>query len=229
MDNNYHINIIDTPGHVDFTVEVNRSLRVLDGLVFLFSSVDGVEPQSETNWRLANNYNVARIGFVNKMDRAGADFLNVVTQVKTMLGSNAIPLQLPIGAEDNFIGVVDLINFRGMVWSENDHGMTYETIDIPADMLEEATIWREKLLEAASEYDDTLMEKFFEDPKSITEREILNALRPAVIDMKIVPMMCGSAFKNKGVQTMLDMVMELMPSPIDKGVQSELTQTQVLS
>jgi elongation factor G len=217
LDNNYHINIIDTPGHVDFTVEVNRSLRVLDGLVFLFSSVDGVEPQSETNWRLANNYNVARIGFVNKMDRAGADFLNVVTQVKTMLGSNAIPLQLPIGAEDNFKGVVDLINFRGMIWNDKDQGMTYETIDIPADMVEEATMWREKLLEAVSEYDDTLMEKFFEDPTSITEREILNALRPAVIDMKIVPMMCGSAFKNKGVQTMLDMVMELMPSPIDKG------------
>ncbi len=217
LGNNYHINIIDTPGHVDFTVEVNRSLRVLDGLVFLFSSVDGVEPQSETNWRLANNYNVARIGFVNKMDRAGADFLNVVNQVKTMLGSNAIPLQLPIGAEDNFKGVVDLINFRGMIWNEKDQGMTYDIVDIPADMLDEATMWREKLLEAVSEYDDTLMEKFFEDPTSITEREILNALRPAVIDMKIVPMMCGSAFKNKGVQTMLDMVMELMPSPLDKG------------
>jgi len=217
LGNNYHINIIDTPGHVDFTVEVNRSLRVLDGLVFLFSSVDGVEPQSETNWRLANNYNVARIGFVNKMDRAGADFLSIVTHVKTMLCSNAIPLQLPIGAEDNFKGVVDLINFRGMIWNDKDQGMTYETIDIPADMIEEATMWREKLLEAVSEYDDTLMEKFFEDPTSITEREILNALRPAVIDMKIVPMMCGSAFKNKGVQTMLDMVMELMPSPIDKG------------
>ncbi len=213
----YHINIIDTPGHVDFTVEVNRSLRVLDGLVFLFSSVDGVEPQSETNWRLANNYNVPRIGFVNKMDRSGADFLNVVSQVKSMLGSNAVPLQLPIGAEDKFRGVVDLINFRGMVWNEHDHGMTYEVVDIPADMVEEATEWREKLLEAVSEYDDTLMEKFFENPESITEREILDALRPAVIDLKIVPMMCGSSFKNKGVQTMLDMVMELMPSPVDIG------------
>ncbi len=213
----YHINIIDTPGHVDFTVEVNRSLRVLDGLVFLFSSVDGVEPQSETNWRLANNYNVPRIGFVNKMDRSGADFLNVVSQVKSMLGSNAVPLQLPIGAEDKFTGVVDLINFRGMVWNEHDHGMTYEVVDIPADMVEEATEWREKLLEAVSEYDDTLMEKFFENPESITEREILDALRPAVIDLKIVPMMCGSSFKNKGVQTMLDMVMELMPSPVDIG------------
>ncbi len=214
--NNYHINIIDTPGHVDFTVEVNRSLRVLDGLVFLFSAVDGVEPQSETNWRLANNYNVARIGFVNKMDRSGADFLNVVKQVKDMLGSNAVPLQLPIGAEDNFKGVVDLINFRGMIWNEADKGMTYETIDIPADMVEEATEWREKLLEAVSEYDDKLMEKFFEDPNSITEREILDALRAACLDMKIVPMVCGSSFKNKGVQTMLDLVMELMPSPMDR-------------
>jgi len=214
--NQYHINIIDTPGHVDFTVEVNRSLRVLDGLVFLFSAVDGVEPQSETNWRLANNYNVARIGFVNKMDRAGADFLAVVKQVREMLGSNAVPLQLPIGAEDNFKGVVDLINFRGMVWNESDKGMTYEVIDIPADMMDEAMEWREKLLEAVSEYDDKLMEKFFEDPKSITEREILDALRKACLDMKIVPMVCGSSFKNKGVQTMLDLVMELMPSPLDR-------------
>ncbi len=216
-DQKYHINIIDTPGHVDFTVEVNRSLRVLDGLVFLFSSVDGVEPQSETNWRLADNYNVPRIGFVNKMDRSGADFLNVVKQVKTMLGSNAVPLQLPIGSEDKFKGVVDLINFRGMVWNEEDHGMTYEVIDIPADMVEEAKEWREKLLEAVSEYDDSIMEKFFEDPESITEREILEALRAATIDLSIVPMMCGTAFKNKGVQTMLDMVMELMPSPLDVG------------
>jgi elongation factor G len=212
----YQINIIDTPGHVDFTVEVNRSLRVLDGLVFLFSAVDGVEPQSETNWRLANNYNVARLGFVNKMDRSGADFLNVVKQVKEMLGSNAVPLQLPIGAEDQFKGVVDLINFRGMVWNEHDKGMTYEVVEIPADMVEEAKEWREKLLEAVSEYDDTLMEKFFEDPTQITEREILDALRKAVIDMKIVPMLCGSSFKNKGVQTMLDLVMELLPSPTDK-------------
>jgi len=214
--NKYKINIIDTPGHVDFTVEVNRSLRVLDGLVFLFSAVDGVEPQSETNWRLANNYNVSRIGFVNKMDRAGADFLNVVKQVREMLGSNAISLQLPIGAEDSFKGVVDLINFRGMVWNEHDKGMTYEVVEIPADMMDEAMEWREKLLEAVSEYDETLMEKFFEDPNSITEREILDALRKACLDMKIVPMVCGSSFKNKGVQTMLDLVMELMPSPLDK-------------
>ena len=214
--NKYHINIIDTPGHVDFTVEVNRSLRVLDGLVFLFSAVDGVEPQSETNWRLANNYNVARIGFVNKMDRQGADFLKVCKQVKDMLGSNAVPLQLPIGAEDDFKGVVDLINFRGMIWNESDKGMTYEVVDIPADMLDEATEYREKLLEAVSEYDDNLMMKFFDDPTSITEREILDALRQACLDHKIVPMVCGSSFKNKGVQTMLDLVMELMPSPLDK-------------
>jgi elongation factor G len=212
----YHVNIIDTPGHVDFTVEVNRSLRVLDGLVFLFSAVDGVEPQSETNWRLANNYNVARLGFVNKMDRSGADFLMVVEQVRKMLGSNAVPLQLPIGAEDTFKGVVDLINFRGIIWNEHDRGMTYNVVDIPADMVEEATMWREKLLEAVSEYDDQLMEKFFDDPESITEREILDALRAACLDMKIVPMLCGSSFKDKGVQTMLDLVMELMPSPMDR-------------
>jgi elongation factor G len=212
----YHINIIDTPGHVDFTVEVNRSLRVLDGLVFLFSAVDGVEPQSETNWRLANNYKVPRIGFVNKMDRSGADFLNVVRQVKEMLGSNAVPLQLPIGEEENFKGVVDLINFRGMVWNEHDFGMTYKEVPIPDDLIEEATEWRMKLLESVSEYDDKLLEKFFEDPASITEREILDALRKACIDMTIVPMVCGSSFKNKGVQTMLDLVMEILPSPMDK-------------
>lgn len=214
----YHINIIDTPGHVDFTVEVNRSLRVLDGLVFLFSAVDGVEPQSETNWRLANNYNVVRLGFVNKMDRQGADFLNVVKQVKEMLGSNAVPLQLPIGAEESFKGVVDLINFRGMVWNEADKGMTYEVVPIPEDMMEEALQYREILLEAVSEYDDNLMMKFFDNPESITEREILDALRKACLDNKIVPMVCGSSFKNKGVQTMLDLVMELLPSPLDRDV-----------
>ena len=211
----YHINIIDTPGHVDFTVEVNRSLRVLDGLVFLFSAVDGVEPQSETNWRLANNYNVARIGFVNKMDRSGADFLKVVKQVKSMLGSNAVPLQLPIGSEDAFKGVVDLINWRGIIWNEHDKGMTFTEVPIPEDMIEEATEWREKLLEAVADYDESLMEKFFEAPETITEREVLDALRAAVLDAKIVPMVCGSSFKNKGVQTMLDYVMELLPSPLD--------------
>lgn len=215
-DNEYHINIIDTPGHVDFTVEVNRSLRVLDGLVFLFSSVDGVEPQSETNWRLADNYKVARIGFVNKMDRSGADFLAVVKQVKERLGSNAVALQLPIGAEENFKGVVDLVNNRGIIWNEQDKGMTYQVVPIPDDMKEEVHEYREKLLEAVAEYDETLMEKFFENPDSISEREILTALRKATIDMKIVPMVCGSSFKNKGVQTMLDYVMELLPSPLDK-------------
>ncbi|WP_342087896.1 elongation factor G [Dyadobacter sp. OTU695] len=212
----YHINIIDTPGHVDFTVEVNRSLRVLDGLVFLFSAVDGVEPQSETNWRLANNYNVARIGFVNKMDRSGADFLKVCTQVKEMLGSYAVPLQLPIGAEDTFRGVVDLVNFRGIEWNEADKGMTFTEVPIPDDMIEEATEWREKLLEAVAEFDESLMEKYFEDPNSITEDEILAALRAATISMKIVPMVCGSSFKNKGVQTMLDYVMAILPSPLDR-------------
>jgi len=211
----YHMNIIDTPGHVDFTVEVNRSLRVLDGLVFLFSAVDGVEPQSETNWRLANNYNVPRIGFVNKMDRQGADFLNVCKQVKEMLGSHALPLQINIGAEDDFKGVVDLINFKGIVWNEDDMGMTFKEVPIPDDVLEEATQLREELLEAVAEFNDTLMEKYFEDPESLTEREILDALREATIAGKVVPMMCGSAFKNKGVQAMLDMVMEILPSPMD--------------
>jgi elongation factor G len=214
--NQYQINIIDTPGHVDFTVEVNRSLRVLDGLVFLFSAVDGVEPQSETNWRLADNYKVARIGFVNKMDRSGADFLMVCKQVKEMLGSYAVPLQLPIGAEDKFTGVVDLINNRAIIWNEHDMGMTFKEVPIPEDMKEEVAQYREYLLEAVADYDESLMEKFFEDPNSITEGEILKALRAATIDMKIVPMVCGSSFKNKGVQTMLDLVMELLPSPLDK-------------
>jgi len=211
----YHVNIIDTPGHVDFTVEVNRSLRVLDGLVFLFSAVDGVEPQSETNWRLANNYNVPRIGFVNKMDRQGADFLKVCQQVKDMLGSHALPLQINIGEEDNFKGVVDLINFKGIVWNEDDYGMTYKEVEIPADIIDDARKLRSELLEAVAEFDESLMEKFFEDENSLTEREILDALRQATIAGKVVPMMCGSSFKNKGVQAMLDMVMEILPSPLD--------------
>jgi elongation factor G len=215
-ENDYHINIIDTPGHVDFTVEVNRSLRVLDGLVFLFSAVDGVEPQSETNWRLADSYKVARIGFVNKMDRAGSDFLNVCKQVKEMLGTKAVPLQLPIGSEDNFRGVVDLVENKAMVWNEEDQGMTFQEIPIPEDMLEEVAEYREKLVESVAEYDDGLMEKYFEDPDSISKDEIIAALRAATIDLAFVPMLCGSAFKNKGVQTMLDYVMELLPSPLDK-------------
>jgi len=212
----YKVNIIDTPGHVDFTVEVNRSLRVLDGLVFLFSAVDGVEPQSETNWRLADGYNVTRLGFVNKMDRQGADFLNVVKQVKTMLGGNAVPLQLPIGDEEKFRGVVDLVKNIGIEWNDADKGMTFNVVPIPSEMLAEVDEWRQKLLESVAEFDDTLMEKFFEDHNSISEVEIIAALRKACIANKVVPMLCGSAFKNKGVQTMLDYVMELLPSPMDK-------------
>ncbi len=211
----YSFNIIDTPGHVDFTVEVERSMRVLDGLIALFSAVDGVEPQSETVWRQANRYKVPRIGFVNKMDRIGADFLNVVKQVKEMLGANAVPLQLPIGAEDNFKGVVDLIKMKGIVWHVETEGMTFDEIDVPADMLDEANEWRGKLVEAVAEYDDTLMEKFFEDPNSISEEELHEAIRKACIDLSIVPMMCGSSFKNKGVQTALDAVCRYLPSPVD--------------
>lgn len=211
----YKFNIIDTPGHVDFTVEVERSMRVLDGLVALFSAVDGVEPQSETVWRQANRYKVPRLGFVNKMDRAGADFLNVVKQVREMLGAKSVPLQLPIGAEDNFKGVVDLITMKGIIWKDETQGMTYEEIAIPADMQEDVNYWRAQLIEAVAEYDDTLMEKFFEDPNSISENEIHEAIRKATIDMSIVPMLCGSSFKNKGVQTMLDCVVRYLPSPVD--------------
>ena len=212
---NYYFNIIDTPGHVDFTVEVERSMRVLDGLIALFSAVDGVEPQSETVWRQANRYNVPRIGFVNKMDRAGADFLNVVKQVREMLGSKAVPLQLPIGAEDDFKGVVDLVKMKGIVWHMDTEGMTFDEIDIPADMLEEAKEWRAQLVEAVAEYDDKLLEKFFDNPDSISENEIHEAIRKATIDMTIVPMLCGSSFKNKGVQTALDAVCRYLPSPLD--------------
>jgi len=211
----YYFNIIDTPGHVDFTVEVERSMRVLDGLIALFSAVDGVEPQSETVWRQANRYKVPRIGFVNKMDRAGADFLMVVQQVKDMLGAKAVPLQLPIGAEDDFIGVVDLITMKGVIWDMATEGMTFKEIPVPADLQEEAMHWRAQLIEAVAEYDDTLMEKFFDDPNSITEPEVHEAIRKATIDLSIVPMMCGSSFKNKGVQTALDAVCRYLPSPMD--------------
>ncbi len=211
----YYFNIIDTPGHVDFTVEVERSMRVLDGLIALFSAVDGVEPQSETVWRQANRYKVPRIGFVNKMDRSGADFLMVVNQVKEMLGANAVPLQLPIGAEDDFKGVVDLIRMKGVIWHMETEGMTFDEIEIPADLLEEAKEWRAKLVESVAEYDDKLLEKFFVDPNSITEDEMHEAIRKATIDLSIVPMMCGSSFKNKGVQTALDAVCRYLPSPID--------------
>jgi elongation factor G len=211
----YKFNIIDTPGHVDFTVEVERSMRVLDGLVALFSAVDGVEPQSETVWRQANRYKVPRLGFVNKMDRAGADFLNVVKQVREMLGAKSVPLQLPIGAEDNFKGIVDLITMKGIIWDEAGQGMTYQEVPIPDDMKEDVEYWRSQLIESVAEYDDTLMEKFFDNPDSISENEIHEAIRKATIDMTIVPMLCGSAFKNKGVQTMLDCVVRYLPSPLD--------------
>lgn len=211
----YSFNIIDTPGHVDFTVEVERSMRVLDGLIALFSAVDGVEPQSETVWRQANRYKVPRIGFVNKMDRAGADFLNVVKQVKEMLGAKAVPLQLPIGSEENFKGVVDLIKMKGIIWHMETEGMTFDEIEVPADLLEEANHWRGQLVEAVAEYDDKLMEKFFDDPDTITEDEMHQAIRKATVDLSIVPMMCGSSFKNKGVQSALDAVCRYLPSPID--------------
>ncbi|MBT8316256.1 MAG: elongation factor G [Lutibacter sp.] len=211
----YVVNIIDTPGHVDFTVEVERSLRVLDGMVALFSAVDGVEPQSETVWRQADKYKVPRLGFVNKMDRQGSDFFNVCTQVKEMLGGNPVPLQVPIGDEDEFRGVVDLISKKAIIWNEEDKGMTYEEIEIPAELADEVNTRRAELVEAVAEYDEELLEKFFEDEDSITEDEIIAALRAATIDMSIIPMMCGSAFKNKGVQTMLDAVMRYLPSPLD--------------
>ncbi|HRP39677.1 MAG TPA: elongation factor G [Chitinophagales bacterium] len=215
-DQKYDINIIDTPGHVDFTVEVNRSLRILDGLVFLFSAVDGVEPQSETNWRLADNYHVARLGFVNKMDRQGADYFNVVSQVQTMLGSTPMVMQIPIGSEEKFKGVVDLVTNEAIVWNEEDKGMTYQVIDIPADLVDDVHTYREKMLEQVAEFDDTLMEKFFDDPNSISPEEILAAVRQAVIAQKVVPMFCGSSFKNKGVQAVLNAVCAILPSPLDK-------------
>ena len=217
QDVDHRINIIDTPGHVDFTVEVERSLRVLDGAVGLFCAVSGVEPQSETNWNLADKYNVPRIGFVNKMDRSGADFFNVVNMIKEMLGANPVPLQVPIGAEDNFRGVVDLVTNKAFVWNEEDMGMTWQEIDMPEDLKGTVEEWREKLFESVAEQDETLMEKYFEDPDSLTEEEIHAAIRKATIAMEITPLLCGSAFKNKGVQTMLDAVMRYLPSPYDVG------------
>ena len=212
----YNFNIIDTPGHVDFTVEVNRSLRVLDGLVFLFSAVDGVEPQSETNWRLADNYHVPRMGFVNKMDRQGSNFMEVCKQVKEMLGSNAVPIVLPIGDEADFRGIVDLVKNRGVVWHDDTQGSTFDVVDIPEDMKEEVKKYRGMLIEEVAAYDEKLLEKFMEDEDSITEDEVHAALRAAVMDMSIIPMICGSAFKNKGVQFLLDAVCRYLPSPVDK-------------
>ncbi len=211
----YEINLIDTPGHVDFTVEVERSLRVLDGAVALFCAVSGVEPQSETVWRQADKYHVPRICFVNKMDRSGADFFNVIKEIKEKLGANPVPLQVPIGAEDTFKGVVDLITNKAIIWNEEDEGKTYKEIPIPDDLKDTVNEWRQKLVESVAEYDDKLMEKFFENPDSITKEEMMAAIRKAVIDMSFSPVMCGSAFKNKGVQALLDAVCSYLPSPMD--------------
>jgi elongation factor G len=211
----YRINLIDTPGHVDFTVEVERSLRVLDGAVALFCAVSGVEPQSETVWKQADKYNVPRICFVNKMDRAGADFFNVVSEIKEKLGANPVPLQIPIGAEDTFKGIVNLITGKAIIWNEEDKGMTYKEIPIPEDLKEAVDEWRQKLVESVAEYDEALLEKFFDDPDTITEDEMMAAIRKAVIDMSFSPVLCGSAFKNKGVQALLDSVCAFLPSPVD--------------
>ncbi len=212
----YKVNIIDTPGHVDFTVEVERSLRVLDGAVAVFCSVGGVEPQSETVWRQADKYGVPRIGFVNKMDRSGANFFEVVRQVKEMLGANAIPIQIPIGAEEDFQGVIDLIENKAIIWFDDAQlGSRYELQEIPAELKDEAQEWRDKLMEAVAESDEELMERYFEDPESITKEEMLEVIRKATIDRTITPMLCGSAFKNKGVQRLLDSVVAFLPSPTD--------------
>ena len=214
-DRDYRINIIDTPGHVDFTVEVERSLRVLDGAIALFCSVGGVEPQSETVWRQATKYKVPRIGFVNKMDRPGADFFEVVKQVGERLNGNPVPLQVPIGAEEKFRGVVDLISNKALVWNEADQGMTWEQIPIPEELKDDVILWRGRLIESVAEFDDNLMEKYFDDPDSITEAELIEAIRKATVAIAITPMMCGSAFKNKGVQNALNAVCQFLPSPFD--------------
>ena len=211
----YQINLIDTPGHVDFTAEVERSLRVLDGAVATYCAVGGVQPQSETVWRQADKYNVPRIGYVNKMDRSGADFYEVVRQMKDVLGANAVPVVIPIGAEEKFKGVVDLIKMRAILWHDETMGAEYSVEPIPADLQAEAEEWRGKMLETVAEYDDELMEKFFDEPSTITEEEILRALRAATVAMAITPMLCGSSFKNKGVQTLLDYVCAFLPSPLD--------------
>ena len=213
----YKINLIDTPGHVDFTVEVERSLRVLDGAVATFCAVGGVEPQSETVWRQADKYNVPRIAYVNKMDRSGANFLEVARQMRDILGANPCPIELPIGAEEHFKGVIDLIAMKALYWHDETLGAEYSVEDIPADMLEEAQSFRDKLLEAVAEYDDDLMTKYFDDPSTITVDEIKRALRAATLKMDIVPMLCGSSFKNKGVQPLLDAVCAYLPSPSDAG------------
>ena len=214
----YKINIIDTPGHVDFTVEVERSLRILDGAVAVFCAVGGVEPQSETVWRQANKYVVPRIAFINKMDRAGADFFSVVQQIQEKLGANPVPIMIPIGAEENFTGVIDLVEMKAIIYSTDAANVTtFETVAIPADMLEEAEEWRGKLIEEVAGVDDTLLGRYLEDHNSITGDEIIVALRKATIDGLAIPVICGSAFKNKGVQSLLDAVIAYLPSPVDKG------------
>ena len=213
--NKYKINLIDTPGHVDFTAEVERSLRVLDGAVATYCAVGGVEPQSETVWRQADKYSVPRIGYVNKMDRSGADFFEVVRQMKDVLGANPCPVVVPIGAEENFKGLVDLIKMKAIYWHDETMGADYSVEEIPANLVDEANEWRDKMLEKVAEFDEALMEKYFEDPSTITEEEILRALRAGTLKMEIVPMLCGSSFKNKGVQTLLDYVCAFLPSPLD--------------
>jgi elongation factor G len=213
--NTYKINLIDTPGHVDFTAEVERSLRVLDGAVATYCAVGGVEPQSETVWRQADKYNVPRIGYVNKMDRSGADFFEVVRQMKEILGANPCPIVVPIGAEENFKGLVDLIRMKAILWHDETMGADYDVEEVPANLIDECNEWRDKMLEKIAEYDDALMEKYFDDPSTITEEEVLRALRNATTRMAIVPMLCGSSFKNKGVQTLLDYVCAFLPSPLD--------------
>ena len=213
--NKYKINLIDTPGHVDFTAEVERSLRVLDGAVATYCAVGGVEPQSETVWRQADKYNVPRIGYVNKMDRSGADFFEVVRQMKDVLGANPCPVVIPIGAEESFKGVVDLIKMKAILWHDETMGADYDVEEIPANLVDEANEWRDKMLEKVAEFDEALMEKYFDDPSTITEEEILRALRAGTLKMEIVPMLCGSSFKNKGVQTLLDYVCAFLPSPLD--------------
>ncbi len=227
----YKINIIDTPGHVDFTVEVERSLRVLDGAVALFCAVGGVQPQSETVWRQATKYKVPRLAFVNKMDRTGADFFNVVNQIGDKLKGNPVPLQVPIGAEQDFRGVVDLLDRKAIIWNDETQGMTYNIVDIPADLVDTVEEYYQKMVEAVAEFDDDLMEKFFDNPEAITREELISAIRKATIAMKITPILCGSAFKNKGVQTMLDAVMSYLPSPMDveaiEGINPKTEETEL--
>ena len=211
----YKINLIDTPGHVDFTAEVERSLRVLDGAIATYCAVGGVEPQSETVWRQADKYNVPRIGYVNKMDRSGANYYDVVNQMREVLGANPISLCCPIGSEENFKGLVDLLKMKAIYWHDETMGADYEIDDIPADMVDECNEWRDKLLEGAAEFDEALMEKYFDDPSTITEEEIIAAIRKGTLALQCVPMLCGSSFKNKGVQTMLDYACALLPSPMD--------------